>query len=96
MIINVSKKYEYNVSTKYDCDNKQEYNAAYTKKEQDMWFFAEVLLKKDEEKDVYDSNNKEDVAWLNRMLKIVLKYDGIEQFTLEEWFKFMASQPESK
>ena len=94
MRINLDKKYITNVQSKYpDYTKRTEYEKAYTKKERSMWFFALLMLKK-EDVYVYDSDNPKDVAWLQRNLNIAVHIEGVEKFTLEEWFKFLSTQPD--
>ncbi len=94
MKINIDKKYVTNVLSKYDYTNKDEYEKAYSKKERSMWFFALLMLKKDVDVDVYDSDNPKDVAWLQRNLNIAVHIEGVEKFTLKEWFEFLSTQPD--
>ena len=94
MRINLDKKYITNVLSKYDYTNKDEYEKACTKKERSMWFFALLMLKKDVDVDVYDSDNPKDVAWLQRNLNIAVHIEGVEKFTLKEWFEFLSTQPD--
>jgi len=95
MKINIDKKYVTNILSKYDYKNKEAYEKAYTKKERDMWFFTLMMLKKDLDQVEYDSDNPKDVKWLNDNLALVLDFDEIDNFTLEEWFNYMASQPDA-
>lgn len=91
MVINIDKKYKTNVS-KYNYKNRAEYEKAYTEKERSMWFFALMMLKKDLDQVEYDSEKQEDVKWLNDNLEAVLLMPDVLPFTLDEWFKFMATQ----
>ena len=94
MRINIAKKYIANVQSKYpDYTKRTEYEKAYTKKERSMWFFALLMLKK-EDVYVYDSDNPKDVEWLQENLDIAVHIEGVEKFTLEEWFKFLSTQPD--
>ncbi len=92
MRINIVEKYKNNISRKYTYKNRSDYEKSYSKKEQDMWYFTALMIEKDVNKQEYDSENQDDILWLNKNLKIVLEMDGIEAFSLNEWFEFLSSR----
>ena len=93
MSINIEQKYIINVDKKYSGDNREQFRKDYTPKEQSMWFFTLMLLKKDPNRKIYDSENDEDNKWLTLSLNIISQMPEMEKFTIIEWFDFLSKQP---
>ena len=93
MKIDIEQKYIINVDKKYSGDNREQFEIDYTFKERSMWFFTLMLLKKDPERKIYNSENEDDNRWLNLSLDIISQMPDMEKFTIIEWFDFLSKQP---
>ena len=92
MKINLSKIYMKDVGINYDCDNRDEYEAKYTKRQRDMWTMTLWLLKDNYPKDTYDDKNPKDMEYLRGYHRIFVSDDQFTHFTLSDWFYYMWSQ----
>ena len=89
MEVNIKRKLENNIISKYVSLEDPKYLAKYDRKQRSMWRFAYLMARCNIDKAVYNSNKDEKM--LNHQLNIFLTM-GEEKFTLEEWFEFMGSQ----
>ena len=92
MKINIGEIYLKNVGTKYDCDNRDEYEAKFTKRQRDMWSMTLWLIKDNYPQKIYDDNNPSDMEYLRGYHEIFMHVDNISHFTLADWFSYMKSQ----
>ena len=92
MKINIKQKYIANVDNKFNGENRDLYNKEYTSKQRSMWFFTLMLLKKDPERIIYDSENEMDLSWLELSMNVLSHMPDVEKFTIEEWFNFLNGQ----
>lgn len=89
MNINIKEKLENNVINKYANLEDPKYLAAFKPKQRSMWRFALLLIRSRPNKAIYDLSNDQEA--LNHQLGIFMTM-GEEDFTIEEWFNFLASQ----
>ena len=92
MNINIREIYMKNVGTKYDCDNRDEYEAKYTPTQRSMWLMTAQILKDNYPKEIYDNDNPSDMEYLREYHQLCMLDDDFTHFTLSDWFYYMWSQ----
>lgn len=90
MQINIKDKYEKNISSKYNANNRDAFYLDFSKKEQSMWNYTLALLKKDHINVIYDSETQK--KWLTDDLFMFLNSGEYEKFIIEEWFNYLSKK----
>ncbi len=71
---------------------REEYDAKYTIKQQDMWEMTLQLLKDNYPKEIYYEDDKFDMNYLRNYHVLRMQDEDFTYFTLSEWFSYMKSQ----
>lgn len=90
MKINISQIYEKNILNKYDETNREAFKKDFSPNQQEMWIFTLELIKDNFPQDSYDSIS--DKSYLEQYLEIHLSENGVEKFSLDEWFNYLKSK----